>query len=967
MADPLSTTGLVLQVAALLKQLYDYGTAVKGAQKEISVLRSELYALKGVLQDIDTAQDVAGARPSRRELAETLASARDLLETLSKKLGGSASAIGKAVQSVKWPLIKSDYDKILNRLERLKTWLILYSMSDSHATIGALHEDLRDLKMTLNDDIEQRRQKALSETQSRLLKTWSPPSLDAIHARACKTWEGTSAGSWFSDGLLHDWMTSSSAPPILVLSGKSGSGKTTVMSRAIEECVKLLHKDPSIMTAYCYCSYSDSSSQEAKTILGTWLAQVASRLPLIAEKIDNQMDRRESVSCHQLEEHIISAAQHSRLFLLLDAMNESLEQKAVNQSIDRLTKDSKNISCVVSTIHGATWPKSECRQVDMSASTLLPDMVTYVDDQISQHDVLAAVPREDILAHVLGPAEGMFRWLECQMIHLGTQPTPRLVSRALQSLPATLDQTYESMLRRVPESSMTLVREALMWLTFSHRPLSLMELNEAVVVEEGDTCIDEHSRLKPADLLLTLCQGLVHFDTDKLSVTLAHHSVFRYLTTMDVAHKPLVYLDELLCMRHIVRKCLTYLLMEHFSIGVCGPAKLTELYEFYPLLDYAATRWPLHAYKAALSPDEIDMIIQLFLPATRSNFELWMYTLFPEQDGHIARKGAPLYYAASYGLAPIVQELLDCGLVDQSLEGTRKADFYGVDYKCGRNISTALQVACYRGHAEIVDILLSAGADPKSTDIDGNTCLFWAQANNHHMCAHLIQHAGATSPSLPFDERNTIGLEASRDTFPPADSTCAFLSSSLTESPSWVVPDDNTGKMTTGSIGCKSGVVGDVSTLPYRQSFKQQRFRSQTGTLSAPLTNATPQYDWNTVKLPYRGTRDRTRGPKYSFLRAMKNATQSSNNGELSFGTASIPTSALPLGEERIVDPTIGHSALSGVSLPFGTSDDPLGRSRKHRDCEHRVSLHGRKSGSEGKQAQRRRRNRSESCSEEEI
>ena len=141
MADPVSVTGLALQVAVVLKQLYDYGSSVKGARKELNALRSELYALKGVLGDIDDDQNTIGKKPMRHELASILTSAHELLSTLGAKLETKSSVVGKAKQSLAWPLNKADHAKVLVKLERLKSWLMLYLQGDQHTATTTLGRD----------------------------------------------------------------------------------------------------------------------------------------------------------------------------------------------------------------------------------------------------------------------------------------------------------------------------------------------------------------------------------------------------------------------------------------------------------------------------------------------------------------------------------------------------------------------------------------------------------------------------------------------------------------------------------------------------------------------------------------------------------------------------------------------------------------------------------------------------------
>ncbi|KAK6412564.1 hypothetical protein LTR95_017962, partial [Oleoguttula sp. CCFEE 5521] len=133
--------------------LVEYGKAVNGAQGEIGKLRTELYALKGVLRDIESAQEDAGKRPLKRELAETLTAASLTWGELAKKLNGTRS---RKLKSIVWPFEKSECNDTLGRLERLKTWHLLYSMGEKQTSIGLLQDDLQDLRVTIKDDIVNR-------------------------------------------------------------------------------------------------------------------------------------------------------------------------------------------------------------------------------------------------------------------------------------------------------------------------------------------------------------------------------------------------------------------------------------------------------------------------------------------------------------------------------------------------------------------------------------------------------------------------------------------------------------------------------------------------------------------------------------------------------------------------------------------------------------------------------------------
>ncbi|KAK4949244.1 hypothetical protein LTR10_011860 [Elasticomyces elasticus] len=685
MADPVSATGLVLQVAVVLKQLYEYGKNVKSARKEIIALQTELFALKGVLADVQDGQNAAGLRPERHELSVMFTMAPEVLLSLNTKLAPSESKLERATQSLKWPFDKSQYTEKLVKLERVKTWFLSYMVGDQRTAITNVQESLQNLTTIVKDDIAERHIRALTEAQRKLLNTLAPVSPDAIHDRACATWRDTTAGTWFVAGAFKDWLNSSSpTPSIMVLMGSSGSGKTTMVSRAIEEAT--LHASSSVIVAKAYCTYADTASQELRNVLGSWVAQIASTLPSILSGLDTNA-RKNELSVQQFEERIIDSSRLvETLLLVVDAVNESGELVAIHASIARMTKAATHIKCLVSsTPHVVGLSKEGCsyQRYDVGADAMLPDMTAYIERVRMQHDVLRAISLQRLLESLLPCTEGMFRWLECQMQYLATQPTTRLAIRALEHLPGTLDDTYESILMRVPQAVRHLVTEALSWLAFAHRPLTLDELNEAVVVEERDLDIDSHCRLQPVDIILTLSQGLLRWDPISSIVDLAHHSVWDYLTSGRVVASlaSFAYMDEPLIMKMIARKCLTYLLMKPFAIGVCGRGTLERLRDTYPLLDYVAKHWPLHIHKSCIGKEEMDLITELLMIENvlheDSSFRFWVYSLCSEDGGKIATAASPLYYAASFGLYTVVEMMMQRG----KITAKRSSDPWCIEYR----------------------------------------------------------------------------------------------------------------------------------------------------------------------------------------------------------------------------------------------------------------------------------------------
>ncbi|KAK4888798.1 hypothetical protein LTR27_012329 [Elasticomyces elasticus] len=544
----------------------------------------------------------------------------------------------------------------------------------------------------------------------------------------------------------------------MVLMGSSGSGKTTLVSRAIEETS--LQASHSILVAKAYRSYADPASQELRNVLGSWLAQIARTLPSVLDSLDTK--RKDRLSVQQIENHIIDSARLvGTLLLVVDALNESGEIVAIRGSIARITMAAVNIKCLVSaTPHVIGLSREGCpyQRVDMQADAMLADVTAYVERVRTQHDVLQNVPLNRLLKSLLPCTDGMFRWLECQMQYLASLPTARLVLRALDDLPGTLDDTYESILLRVPRAVRILVTEALTWLAFAHRPLTLNELNEAVIVEEGDHDIDVDCRLQAIDTLLTLCQGLLRWDPVSSVVMLAHYSVWDYLTSGRIVDSlaSFAYLEESLSMKIIARKCLTYMLMTPFAIGVCGREQVAQLQKDYPLLDYVATRWPLHAFKASLGTEELDLITALLMTEDvlhdKSSFRFWIYNPFPDPEGKVAMVASPLYYAASFGLYTVVQMMFEQGKITTQ----QSSDPWCIEYKSGRYSSTPLLAAIYRGHFDLAGLFLKLGADPCATDVEGKDGIFHAE---HTGSADMVQLVTAYTHQHQFSKDIALRIQ----------------------------------------------------------------------------------------------------------------------------------------------------------------------------------------------------------------
>lgn len=104
----------------------------------------------------------------------------------------------------------------------------------------------------------------------------------------------------------------------------------------------------------------------------------------------------------------------------------------------------------------------------------------------------------------------------------------------------------------------------------------------------------------------------------------------------------------------------------------------------------------------------------------------------------------PLYYAASFGLVDVVRLIL---LTEKDSD---------IDALGGRASSSALHVAVYRSHPEVVKVLLERGADPNLCNQYGETPMLWAKSNrNTEIQRLLIKHGARHSKSKILESQAT--------------------------------------------------------------------------------------------------------------------------------------------------------------------------------------------------------------------
>lgn len=306
-----------------------------------------------------------------------------------------------------------------------------------------------------------------------------------------------------------------------------------------------------------------------------------------------------------------------------------------------------------------------------------------------------------------------------------------VLDRALDQLPKGLDATYERMLSSINDLVRDQAKTMLQWLAFALRPLSLDELHETRLIDpSARDNIDWDDTCSPGEIIAIL-GSLVQ--VDKGCVELAHLSVKEYLISDRAAKiSPFFSLEYNIAHHFIAQSCLVCLVAYARSAR-----KHTDKRD--SLLGYAAKTWNDH-----LKMQDSDSLgRELILLQDDQLRRSWTRVYDPSKRiPLIGSLPSALYYASLLGLEKCVRALLRVGSDDDShtviayLEPAFLAAIYsghaktaqvlieaGADVNQSSQGRTPLFFAIGSGSRETVQTLLDAGADAKFEGESGWTVL----------------------------------------------------------------------------------------------------------------------------------------------------------------------------------------------------------------------------------------------------
>ncbi|KAI1341959.1 hypothetical protein F5Y15DRAFT_413228 [Xylariaceae sp. FL0016] len=567
MADPLSiaasVAGLVSLAATVFQAVTKFSSESKGAREKINQLGAHVRNLSGVLQNLsllDTSLESQGSDTAFK--AHHLHECRQTLRKLEKILikpqadFKDGSRFKAVMRSLAWPLSSEETKSITEDIARHQSTLELALSAGSLSKLLSClskQQEIQDQFDSLHKKLERRwsvetRVEMDNKREAIIhffLKGVNPQKSFQANAKRRQPLTGL----WLteSDNDFRQWRDHPGSK--LWLSGIPGAGKTILCGAVIEELLQ--ESSTTTAVAFYFCDYKSPSTHDPLNVVGAIAVQLAIQNTTAFELLEeyyqtlNPATRLpKSPRTEDLQRLIRDmTALFGKVYIVVDGLDEcGREAPGVVQALQVISGDSRNVSMALFSRNEPEMREeleAEFSHIETAART--EDLDLYVQAEMTRRKRLANLGLRNPELHaeirhtLVNGAQGMFRWVTCQLDYLCELQTDGARRRALKTLPPDLNSTYYRIIQRAqqagPDAS-RIVRNLLHWIPiYPGKTLSIPQLCEAVSITDRDA-------LEPEDVvdeteLTRYCSSLVRKSHDGERLELAHFTVLEFLISID--------------------------------------------------------------------------------------------------------------------------------------------------------------------------------------------------------------------------------------------------------------------------------------------------------------------------------------------------------------------------------------------------------------------------------------------------
>ncbi|KAI0104284.1 hypothetical protein GGR51DRAFT_229878 [Nemania sp. FL0031] len=662
--DPLSVAGtiagLVTLADALFRAAYKYYKAASEASHEIEELVNRLQSLAGILHSLKILADaleqdsthttiqmshILNATKLLREIKERLDKAQ------SKKSGAKFDTIQ---QSLKWPFTKTKTKELSEKLSQQQDIISLALHCDSLSNLVKLLSDSKDIKATLSSvqlDIqnlqELTRVKVDTERQRILdffLKVNPQPNLDtSIKLRHPGT------GNWLTDShKFQEWIETAGSR--IWLSGIPGSGKTVLAGAVIQEALKKGKSSPKVGVAFFFCDYKDKKATVLSNILGAMASQLARQsdqafdvLKKTFESLHPKDWLAKEPDSDVLQDCLEKMFKYfDQIIIVVDGLDEcgdntdevtlalaNIADYSTNATMAVASRDEYNIDIKL---------RESFTRIQIGARK--EDILLYVGFELDRRirdgrlRIANVTLKDEILTALSDKADGMFRWVTCQLDYICGCLTDADRRTALSELPPTLDATYERILRRINQGHhrvRCIVQKCLQLISIRGVNLTIKDLRSLISIPSTLNATLEQSDIIDEEEISLRCSSFIRKSQDGLYFEFSHFTVQEFLereTLLSDRDLAGYHLSEAVCFATLAQQCLQYLQLGKFCCILdmdrnCQAQHALGIFQDFPFHRFATFEWIYALRYTPQDLDSLELVKSLFHPRKTPAFILW--------------------------------------------------------------------------------------------------------------------------------------------------------------------------------------------------------------------------------------------------------------------------------------------------------------------------------------------------------
>ncbi|KAJ7129926.1 hypothetical protein C8R46DRAFT_678042 [Mycena filopes] len=770
MAEIVGVLASVLQLVDMVTKARGYLKGVHDASEDQQRLFAEVHNVQILLRELDNrirTNKVSRLSIGLQELEGPLNALRGTMMRLTEKLRPGAFKISSHLT---WPLWgKEDVHEGLSEIERFKglinVWFGLDIWDAAQDTIAVVRDTAEAQRVDHQYLAKSVRDVALNQTEyhsaserDKVIEWYSPLNFFRRQADIFSTHQAGTGGWFLETDLINEWILYPGKA--VACPGIPGAGKTVLVSILVND----LRTNPERGVAVIYLHHKEIEAQSPPSLLaGVWRQLIFKRsIPSTVCQLYN--DHREQCTRPTLDETYsvlcCTVAEFSEVFIVVDALDEYPEDQR-DVLLHCLTTLGANVHLLFTCRPHINLDHIICpddlETLEIRANE--DDIRRYIDAQIarswrlSRHVKSCPELRIEIQRRIAARSDGIFLIAKLNIEALVTKHTVKAVRDSLKNMPGDLNSTYDDVMKRINrqgEDDRTLARRTLSWVSHAETVLHISELIEALAVEPGTTALDP-GNLLDADIILSVCAGLVVIDDEDHLVRLIHYTAQDYLDGIRESGFPDAQIE-------ITSTCVTYLMFDIFA--ECADEVLEDQMDEHPLLEYALLLCLIHGRGGPefLLKDDILRFLAHLTNCDRRGLWQIMHKL------HISLPQTRLGIASYFGMLEVARHLLDedgfdiGALRGATINGHTQLVRLLMQSRGYRNhvaqasdrshpkraeSSAALQGAALQGDEERVNLLLERGADVNGPTEPYGSSLQAASVAGHYPVVCLLLAYGA--------------------------------------------------------------------------------------------------------------------------------------------------------------------------------------------------------------------------------